>query len=556
MVVLYILIFFLVLGLVVCIHELGHFFWAHKAGILVNEFSFGMGPKLLSKKHKETYWSLRAFPIGGFCAMAGEEASEALLKPGDEVKLVLNEKNQVMKIILKKDDTRFLDLPLTKIEKVDLIGRNMSPLFINDYEVLRNATVVISKKEETQIAPEERNFFAKSVWQRFMVCLGGPLNNFLLAIVVFILMSFLMGVSKSDTNVIGGVVDDSPAAVAGIAANDQIIKIGNYEITSENGFNDDDVSGSIGYAIKNTASRALNVTYIRDNVTYTVTVFASYAFNSLGFTSTSTDITSLNAEEVKVVCEKSAALGGTSKTKAYQAENGLRNGDIVYEIDYYGNNVLEPKKVVSISNWNDVYLFATSDLAKEGGKVALKYHRSTDDGTITDGVTGTYTMYSEKLLSSQGYKAAYKQIGIDAPTTFNFFGSLGNGFRYFGKASSIIFKTLWLLITSSEVGIRDMGGFITILNQTASYAAGGFISLLYFIGLLSVNLGIVNLLPIPALDGGRILFLGIEGIFKKKINPKVETIIENVVFWLLMALIVYVLVQDVIRLVIQLESVL
>ena len=98
-----------------------------------------------------------------------------------------------------------------------------------------------------------------------------------------------------------------------------------------------------------------------------------------------------------------------------------------------------------------------------------------------------------------------------------------------------------------------MGGFITILNQTASYAAGGFISLLYFVGLLSVNLGIVNLLPIPALDGGRILFLLIEGITRKKINPRIETIIENIVFWLLMALIVYILFQDVFRLFIQLK---
>ena len=147
----------------------------------------------------------------------------------------------------------------------------------------------------------------------------------------------------------------------------------------------------------------------------------------------------------------------------------------------------------------------------------------------------------------------YKQIGVGAPSKFSFFGSIWNGIKYFGKAAGTIFSTLWLLFTSKEVGIKDMGGFITILNQTATYAAGGFTSLLYFIGLLSVNLGIVNLLPIPALDGGRILFLLIEGIFKKKINPKVETIIVNVVFWLLMAFILFILGQDIFRLIIQLR---
>ena len=144
-------------------------------------------------------------------------------------------------------------------------------------------------------------------------------------------------------------------------------------------------------------------------------------------------------------------------------------------------------------------------------------------------------------------------MGVSTPTKFAFFESIWNGVKYFGKASGIIFNTLWLLFTSKEVGIKDMGGFITILNQTASYAAGGFVSLLYFIGLLSVNLGIVNLLPIPALDGGRILFLLIEGIFHKKLKPKVEAIIINVVFWLLMAFIGYILIQDIVRLVVQLR---
>ena len=78
MVVVYILIFILVLGLVICFHELGHYFWAKKYGILVNEFAFGMGPKLFSKKKGETYWSIRAFPIGGFCAMSGEEVDQKL----------------------------------------------------------------------------------------------------------------------------------------------------------------------------------------------------------------------------------------------------------------------------------------------------------------------------------------------------------------------------------------------------------------------------------------------------------------------------------------------
>nr|MCR5741441.1 site-2 protease family protein [Gammaproteobacteria bacterium] len=323
MIVLYILIFILVLGLVVCFHELGHYFWAVRNNILVNEFAFGMGPKIVSKKKGETYWSLRAFPIGGFCAMSGEEVSDPLLKEGDQVKLVLDENNKVSKIVMSLDLEEYKDLETITVEKADLFGKDMAPLYINDLEVKRDALVVVGKTE-VQIAPEERNFFSKGVWNRFMVVLGGPLNNFILGLFVFLLMAFIQGVPNYKTNVIKEA--SGPALASGLTKGDRITKIGSYEIVEENGFGSGE--GSISYAIYNTESRALDVTYVRDNTEYTTTIYASYVFNSLGFASIDDDITSSNYEVVRVRVETDAALGGTNKTKAYQAENGLRNGDI------------------------------------------------------------------------------------------------------------------------------------------------------------------------------------------------------------------------------------
>ena len=559
MVVVYILIFILVLGLVVCFHELGHYFWAKKNGILVNEFAFGMGPKIVSKKKGETYWSIRAFPIGGFCAMAGEEVGAPLLSEGDQVKLVFDDKGHVSKIVMTLDLEQYKDIEITTVEKADLYGENMAPLYINDYEVNRDAVVVV-KREENQIAPHERNFFAKGVWQRFMVCLGGPLNNFILGIFVFLLMAFIMGVPNYKTNKIsefnGIAATESDVLIKG----DEIIKIGDYEIKGDLGFvQDSNQEGTISYALAHTHTRTLNITYIRNGETKNSKVYAQYAFNSLGFMSYYKDsdasgkgieINDSNINDVMVITETKAALGGTSKTKAYQADNGLRNGDIIAEIRYFGDNEVE-YTTYQINSWDDLINFATGitnpDILK-GGNISIGFIR--DGGDID--YTGQYQIYSEKLMESQGYTSFQEVLGVSTNTKFSFFGSIWNGIKYFGKAAGIIFSTLWLLITSKEVGIRDMGGFITILNQTASYAAGGFTSLLYFIGLLSVNLGIINLLPIPALDGGRILFLLIEGITHKKVNPKVEAIVENVVFWLLMALIVFVLVMDVLRLVVQL----
>ena len=541
MIAVYILIFILVLGLVICFHELGHYFWAKKFGVLVNEFAFGMGPKIVSKKKGETYWSIRALPIGGFCAMSGEEVSDPILKEGDQVKLVIDEDGKVSKLVMTLDLEEYKDIEVTTVEKVDLFGKDMSPLYINDFEVKRDAQIVVGK-EEMQVAPEERNFYSKSVWQRLLVCFGGPLNNFILGMIVFLLMAFIQGVPNTKTNKIKSV--EGPSLTAGLKSGDQIIKVGDYEIIEDKCF-EDEGEGTLHNAIYSTQTRALYVTYIRDGETYNTTVYATYAFNALGFASYDDDINGANSETVKIICETKAALGGTNKTKAYQAENGLRNGDVITSIAYYSG---EEETVYPINTWADVYSFAESQNAKSGGTIAVTYIRDGETKT-----TGKYSIYSKELLDSQGYDLVNKMMGVGTPTKFAFFASIWNGIKAFGKASATIFRTLWLLITSKEVGVKDMGGFITILNQTASYAAGGILSLLYFIGLLSVNLGIVNLLPIPALDGGRILFLLVEGIFHKKFKPKTEAIIINVVFWLLMAFIVYVLVQDVIRLVIQLR---
>ena len=547
MVLLYILIFILVLGIVICFHEFGHFFFAKKAGVQVNEFAFGMGPKLLSKKKGETYWSIRAFPIGGFCAMAGEDEALSLLNVGDQVRLVLNDQNKVTKIILKHTEEEFKDLPLITVEKFDLLGENMAPLYINDYEVCRDCLVYYSKKNEVQIAPYEKTFFAKKVWQRFLICLGGPLNNLILALFTMLVLGLIVGVGVANTSTLGST--SGAAYEAGLRKGDTILTIDGYDINSEYGFSGDEMKeGSFAYAIYTSTNRAMPIIYLRDGKEYSTTVYASYAFNNLGISSYDENINESNAEKVSVIVETKAALGGTNKSKAYQAENGLRNGDVILTAYYYGDSELSIKDTKTIESWNDLYLFATSEEVLGGGNVAFEYLRDGEKHT-----TGVYSVYSNQLLESQGYSAVNKYIGISAPTKFSLGVGLLNGLRLFWKAIATVFSTLFLLFSSKEVGINSLGGFITILNQVASTTASGFENLLYFIGFLSVSLGIMNLLPIPALDGGRILFLFIEGVTGKKINPKVESIIINVVFVLLLILIGYVLVQDVIRLVIQLK---
>ena len=149
-----IIYFILILGVIVLVHEFGHFFFAKLFGIYVYEFAIGMGPKIFSRKGKkgETVYSLRAIPIGGFCQLAGEGLDED--------------------------------------EKI----------------------------------PKDRLLQSKSVWQRFLVMFFGAGNNFILALVVLFILGLFVG-SPSNSTVIPGVIENSPAATAGLMANDDIKKI-------------------------------------------------------------------------------------------------------------------------------------------------------------------------------------------------------------------------------------------------------------------------------------------------------------------------------------------
>lgn len=164
-------LFLVVLSIVVCLHELGHFYFAKKAGILCHEFAFGMGPRLISKKFGETVFSIRAIPFGGFVSMAGEEVEASLVKKGDVVKLRLDKDGYVDKIAIGTAPAVEGDWIEEKVELIDLFGKDMGQLYINAHPVRRNAFYVQGKKE-IQIAPQERNFNSKTKMQRFLTTFG------------------------------------------------------------------------------------------------------------------------------------------------------------------------------------------------------------------------------------------------------------------------------------------------------------------------------------------------------------------------------------------------
>ena len=188
-----ILLFVLILGIIVFVHEFGHFILAKMNGVYVYEFALGMGPKLCGFKKGETEYNLRAIPIGGFCQLAGED--------------------------LDTDDDKKI--------------------------------------------PKEKRLQNKKAWQRFLIMLFGPMNNFILAVLLIFLMALIWGGATMDP-VIYEVEKNSACEKAGLKSNDKVISINNQRIDTS-----DDISLYLAVASPKKTSK---IVVERDNKKVTIKV--------------------------------------------------------------------------------------------------------------------------------------------------------------------------------------------------------------------------------------------------------------------------------------------
>ncbi|MEI5906208.1 RIP metalloprotease RseP [Bacillus spongiae] len=230
-----VLAFIVIFGALVFFHELGHFIFAKRAGILVREFAIGFGPKVFSYKKEETVYTIRLLPLGGFVRMAGEDPEMIEIKPGHRVGLVLNDEEVVEKIVLNNKD-RYPDLIVLEVESADIEHK----LFITGYEdgseekktfSLSREAVIIEDGIETLIAPWDRQFASKKLTERTMAIFAGPLFNFILAFFIFLLLGMLQGVPV-DEPILGELTTDGAANEAGLKKGDEVISIDGAEISS------------------------------------------------------------------------------------------------------------------------------------------------------------------------------------------------------------------------------------------------------------------------------------------------------------------------------------
>mgnify|MGYP005747049161 FL=1 len=440
-----ILIGVLLFELIIFIHEFGHFITAKKSGIKVNEFSLGMGPKIFSFGKGETKYSLRIFPIGGFCAMEGED-------------------------------------------------------------------------EES---PEPRAFNNAKVWKRMIVVIAGAVMNIILG---FVLM-FVVVVQQDAyfSTEVQSFPATSFSSCTGLQSGDVIKEINGYGISTSMDFN-----YPISTAELKTVDGSTLEIYKEDcgNNLYNMAVSLVQDKNN-----------KLSDEQVGKVNEllsksTNEIVKAKSKEDAYS----------IYE-NYY-------KKI------NDAC--GIKDYKVE--KIVEKETRKRYTADILVERNG-----EEKLLKNVQFFTYTTKDNSDPQVSIDFyvkpiektFGSvISQTFKQTISTCKMIYASLGGLLTG-KFGLKDMSGPIGIASAVTTVASeslsSGFMSavnsIIYVMMIITVNLGLFNMLPFPALDGGRFVFLIIEAIRGKSVPRKVEAIVNGIGMGLLILLMILITANDIFKLI-------
>ncbi|MBY4634581.1 RIP metalloprotease RseP [Streptococcus suis] len=413
-----ILAFIFIFGVIVVVHEFGHFYFAKKAGILVREFAIGMGPKIFAHTGKDgTLYTIRILPLGGYVRMAGWGEDKTEIKTGSPASLSLNEAGVVTRINLSGKQLDSLSLPMNVTsfdfeEKLEITGLVLEES--KTYKVDHDATIVEEDGTEVRIAPLDVQYQNATVWGRLMTNFAGPMNNFILGILVFIILFFMQGgVANPSSNAVS-ITEGGALQAAGVVTGDKILSV--------NG----------------------NAT---DSYTEVATIIS------------------------KVATDATAAP----------------SFDLVVEHD--GKN-----RHVSVT---------------------------------AEQVDGAY------------------RIGISPILKTGFVDKIVGGFQEAGATALRVVTALKNLIANFDV--KQLGGPVAIYKVSSQAAEFGLVSVLGLMAALSINLGIFNLIPIPALDGGKIVMNILEAIRRKPLKPETESYITLAGVAVMVVLMIVVTWNDIIR---------
>lgn len=254
-------------GLLVFVHEWGHLIFAKRAGMLAREFAIGFGPKIFSFTKNETLYTIRLLPIGGYVRVAGDDPEIIDLKPGHHIGLEFNDAGLVDKIIVNNRD-KYPNAQLIEVEacdldhKLEIIGYDVDDEETKQTFKVDEKAFFMMDGQENQIAPYHRQFASKTVGQRAMQLFAGPLMNFLLAILIFIIIGLAYGL-PAERALIGEVQPNSAAESAGLLTADEVVKVGEQPIDSWLEFTT---------IIRESANETVNIEVMRDKQIVDLTI--------------------------------------------------------------------------------------------------------------------------------------------------------------------------------------------------------------------------------------------------------------------------------------------
>jgi regulator of sigma E protease len=398
------LAFAFVLGVLIFVHELGHFVMARRVGVRVLKFSLGFGPRLVGFKRGDTEYVISAIPLGGYVKMAGENP----------------------------DDPR--------------TGR-------------------------------DDEFLSKTKWQRFQVLIMGPAMNLVLAVVVTagVLMNGAeIPAYQSKAPVVGQVTAGSPAARAGVRTGDRIVSVAGRTV---------DTWEQVLVAVGTRANRDTPIVLLREGKEITVTAMPApqtrYEIGDIGvFPDSHPHVLSI--------------LPGSPAEKA-----ALKPGDLILAVD--GATVtFAPQLIEAISKKAGTVV--TLRIARNGvpQDVQITPELNAGRGRIGINIGEDLTRIKPGPVDAvvMSVKRNYEQAGL-------------------------IFQTVWQLITG-ETSTRQLMGPLAIAQLSGESAQQGWIPLFALMASISLNLGLLNLLPIPVLDGGHILIMALEGLARRDFSVRVK----------------------------------
>ena len=413
-----ILTFILVFGIIVVVHEFGHFYFAKKSGILVREFAIGMGPKIFAHIGKDgPAYTIRILPLGGYVRMAGWGDDTTEIKTGTPVSLTLTDDGKVKRINLsgKKLDQTALPMQVTQFDFEDkLFIKGLVLEEEKTFAVDHDATVVEADGTEVRIAPLDVQYQNATIWGKLITNFAGPMNNFILGVVVFWILIFMQGgVRDVDTNQFH-IMPQGALAKVGVPETAQITKIGSHEV----------------------------------------------------------------------------------------------------------------------SNWESLIQAVESETKDKTAP--------TLDVTISE--KGSDKQVTVTPEESQGRYLLGVQPGIKSDFLSMFVG----GFTTAADSALRILSALKNLIFQPD--LNKLGGPVAIFKASSDAAKNGIENVLYFLAMISINIGIFNLIPIPALDGGKIVLNILEAIRRKPLKQEIETYVTLAGVVIMVVLMIAVTWNDIMRL--------